>query len=211
MNKANAQALANSARGLIALLQDNCKMTMAGTITEWNICVKQAEFFGVFDFPTTGYTRKAQLIADLMRCAEQLDYFDEVAHETARSANRIADVNEAHDAAFLAEFGIAACRRVQLFPETVISPYEAHAEALEIHNALALLDMAKECITELNNNPRNIRAVIANWNAAARHGGFPALQSGGLYDHELTAETAKQMFLFRKNILIDLTKGGGVA
>ena len=77
----NAKALANSARGFIKLLNTKKTTTIGYVVKDWNICVEQSGFTGTFDFPTTGYTRKAYLIADLERCANQLDsmvYADEV-------------------------------------------------------------------------------------------------------------------------------------
>lgn len=68
----NAHALMNSANALINTLLNNKKATINGVITEWNVCVDQSGFTTMFDFPTTGYTRKAQVIADLERCANQL-------------------------------------------------------------------------------------------------------------------------------------------
>ncbi|QKN82221.1 hypothetical protein [Scandinavium goeteborgense] len=72
--KQNAIDLAQTARCEAA---NTAKRTIAAIINNWNECVKQAGFMGVFDFPTTGYTRKAQLIADLERCAAQLDDYVE--------------------------------------------------------------------------------------------------------------------------------------
>lgn len=68
----NEKALANSARGYVKALKET-RITIAAVIKDWNICVSQVGMVGTFDFPTTGYTRKAQLIADLERCAAQLD------------------------------------------------------------------------------------------------------------------------------------------
>ena len=68
----NEKALANSARGYVKALKET-RITIAAVIKDWNICVSQAGMVGTFDFPTTGYTRKVQLIADLERCAAQLD------------------------------------------------------------------------------------------------------------------------------------------
>ncbi len=72
MIKNNASLLAAHARDVIKQLSaKSCKIATA--IENWNEGVKQAGFDGVYDFPTQGYTRKAQIIADLERCAAQLD------------------------------------------------------------------------------------------------------------------------------------------
>ena len=73
----NAQALANTARECIKM---SSKKTIAAVIAHWNLCVKQSGFTGSYDFPTDGYTRKAQLIADLEGCASQLEAFNEKEH-----------------------------------------------------------------------------------------------------------------------------------
>ena len=103
--KQNAIDLANTARSEAA---NTAKRTIAAIIINWNECVKQAGFTGVFDFPTTGYTRKSQLIADLERCAAQLDdYVEPVVHpagytveqqtrEINATLTRVLDVEEAH-------------------------------------------------------------------------------------------------------------------
>lgn len=112
--KQNAIDLANTARSEAA---NTAKRTIAAIITNWNECVKQAGFTGVFDFPTTGYTRKAQLIADLERCAAQLGDYEEprpeLATMTVEQQTR--------------EFNAALTR--------VLDMEEAHAEALEINAA----------------------------------------------------------------------------
>lgn len=104
--KQNAIDLANTARSEAA---NTAKRTIAAIITNWNECVKQAGFTGVFDFPTTGYTRKSQLIADLERCAAQLDDYVEPHPELATmtveqqtrefnaALTRVLDADEAHE------------------------------------------------------------------------------------------------------------------
>ncbi|WP_371972782.1 hypothetical protein ACB496_12925 [Lelliottia nimipressuralis] len=106
--KQNAIDLARTARSEAA---NTAKRTIAALIANWNECVKQAGFTGVFDFPTTGYTRKAQLIADLERCAAQLDDYVEPREELATmtveqqirefnaALTRVLDADEAHEAA----------------------------------------------------------------------------------------------------------------
>lgn len=127
-SKLDATALANTAREIIGNIAGR---TIANAIAHWNVCVEQSGFTGLYDFPVEGWTRKAQVIADLARCAEQLDAFDPEAYHASREAQRIADVDQAHDAALLASYGVDTLRRVALFPETVISAEEAHAQALE--------------------------------------------------------------------------------
>ncbi|MGK3224021.1 hypothetical protein ACCW94_02875 [Enterobacter soli] len=76
----NAKALANSARDFIKMLNTKKTTTISYVVNDWNVCVEQSGFTGVYDFPTD-YKRKAHLIADLERCAVQLEklvYADEV-------------------------------------------------------------------------------------------------------------------------------------
>lgn len=68
----NAHALMNSAKALINTLLNNKKVTIKAVVKEWNICVEQSGLTTVFDFPVEGWTRKAFLISELERCAEQL-------------------------------------------------------------------------------------------------------------------------------------------
>lgn len=69
----NAHALMNTAKSLIEVLHNNKKATISKVVTEWNICVEQSGYTTTFDFPVEGWTRKAQVIADLERCAAQLE------------------------------------------------------------------------------------------------------------------------------------------
>ncbi|UAN55379.1 hypothetical protein [Serratia sp. JSRIV004] len=111
--KQNAIALANTARSEAA---NTTKRTITAIITNWNECVKQAGFTGVFDFPTSGYTRKAQLIADLERCAAQLDDYCEPNPYAPRNVEQQTR-----------EFNAALSR--------VLDADEAHTEALEINDS----------------------------------------------------------------------------
>lgn len=154
--KQNAIDLANTARSEAA---NTAKRTIAAIIINWNECVKQAGFTGVFDFPTTGYTRKSQLIADLERCAAQLDdYVEPVVHpagytveqqtrEINATLTRVLDVEEAHaealgmDAAYhVAIETIANNLTLPVWDgcsETVqreVAKYH-HAEAIKINDA----------------------------------------------------------------------------
>lgn len=108
--KQNAIDLARTARSEAA---NTTKRTIAAIITNWNECVKQAGFWCIYDFPTTGYTRKSQLIADLLRCADQLDEYVEPNPHAAQTVEQQTR-----------EFN-AACTRV-------LDVEEAHAEALDI-------------------------------------------------------------------------------
>lgn len=112
--KQNAIDLANTARSEAA---NTAKRTIAAIIINWNECVKQAGFTGVFDFPTTGYTRKSQLIADLERCAAQLDdYVEPVVHPAGYTVEQ-------------------QTREINATMTRVLDIEEAHAEALEINDA----------------------------------------------------------------------------
>lgn len=73
--KTNAALLADHARDTIKRLSIKSGK-MAWAIESWNAGVKQAGFMGVYDFPVEGYTRKAQIIADLNRCIAQLEELD---------------------------------------------------------------------------------------------------------------------------------------
>lgn len=113
MNKQNAVDLAHTARSEAESITKGDKRTIAAIINNWNECVKQAGFWCIYDFPTTGYTRKSQLVADLLRCAAQLDEYVEPnphAAQTVEQQNR--------------EFNAALTR--------VLDVEEAYAEALRI-------------------------------------------------------------------------------
>ncbi|MEY8709525.1 phage tail protein [Mangrovibacter phragmitis] len=114
--KQNAVDLARTARSEAASIAKGDKRTIAAIIANWNECVKQAGFMGVFDFPTTGYSRKAQIVADLLRCADQLNDYCEpnpYAPQAPEQQNR--------------EFNAALTR--------VLDAEEAQDEALEINAA----------------------------------------------------------------------------
>ncbi|MEM5490885.1 hypothetical protein [Enterobacter cloacae] len=113
MNKQNAVDLARTARSEAESITKGDKRTIAAIINNWNECVKQAGFWCIYDFPATGYTRKSQLVADLLRCAGQLDEYVEPnqhAAETVEQQTR--------------EFNAALTR--------VLDVEEAYAEALRI-------------------------------------------------------------------------------
>lgn len=109
----NALHLSRSALGLIEQLETKQATRIAAAVSEWNICVQQAGFTGTFDFPTTGYTRKAQVIADLKRCIEQLN---EIRIDADRNTGRPVD-EEGNDTREWSGNSIEA----------------AHAEALDIN------------------------------------------------------------------------------
>lgn len=160
--KQNAIVLARTARSEAA---NTAKRTIASIITNWNECVKQAGFTGVFDFPTTGYTRKAQLIADLERCAAQLDdccepnpYAPRTVEQQTRELNaaltRVLDADEAHAEALEINDSFNCCyNRAGWLPQeafatlTAADRYAAismaHTEALEINR---LMDAAKKTV-----------------------------------------------------------------
>lgn len=135
MTNFNAKHLANTARDLINLLRTNTKATMAGTVVEWNTCVKQSGLNGTYDFPTTGYTRKAQLIADLDRAADQLDA---LAIEADRAAGRPVD-EEGNDTREWCGNDIEA----------------AHAEALAVDEVLNFAVKVACCHADLDSVTHN--------------------------------------------------------
>lgn len=107
MSKQNAADLARTARSEAESITKGDKRTIAAIINNWNECVKQAGFWCIYDFPTTGYTRKSQLVADLLRCADQLDEYvepnphaaqtvEQQTRELNAALTRVLDVEEAH-------------------------------------------------------------------------------------------------------------------
>ncbi|EIX9048231.1 TPA: hypothetical protein SLP45_002987 [Klebsiella oxytoca] len=88
MSKQNAIDLARTARSEAESIQNGTKRTIMQIIENWNECVKQAEFMCIYDFPTTGYTRKSQLVADLLRCADQLDEYVEPNPHAAKTVEQ---------------------------------------------------------------------------------------------------------------------------
>lgn len=141
----NALHLHRSALNLIEQLETKPATRIAATVSEWNICVDQAGFTGTFDFPTTGYTRKAQVIADLKRCAEQLQ---EICTEADRKAGRPVDeegndtrewcgndIEAAHAEALLIDANYASAD--QMADDFLIE--EAHAEALRMNEEISLV------------------------------------------------------------------------
>lgn len=105
--KQNAINLAKTARSEAAAIANGTKRTITQIITNWNECVKQAGFMCIYDFPTTGYSRKSQIADDLIRCAGQLDDYCEpnphapqTVEQQTREINavltRVLDADEAH-------------------------------------------------------------------------------------------------------------------
>jgi len=117
--------LANTARHLVNVLSTT-RTTIGAVVSEWNNFVKRAGRVGTYDFPTTGYTRKAQLIADLNSAADQLEAL-------AECRATVYDIDAAHDEALLMNMPVESLVHVRLFPETIISEARAHAEALELN------------------------------------------------------------------------------
>lgn len=95
----NARVLGNTAQAYADRLKTDKKYTMAQTLTTWNMIVEREGKSGTYSFPTTGYTRKSQLIADLERCAVQL-------RELAECKDTVYDVEQAHTEALLANMPI---------------------------------------------------------------------------------------------------------
>lgn len=95
----NARVLGNTAQAYADRLKTDKKYTIAQTLKSWNMIVEREGKSGTYSFPTTGYTRKAQLIADLERCAVQL-------RELAECKDTVYDVEQAHTEALLANMPI---------------------------------------------------------------------------------------------------------
>lgn len=114
MSKQNAEVLARTARSEAERITKGDKRTIAAIINNWNECVKQSGFWCIYDFPTTGYTRKSQLVADLLSCADQLDEYVEPNPHAAQTVEQQTR-----------EFNAALTR--------VLDVEVAHAEALEMN------------------------------------------------------------------------------
>lgn len=154
MSKQNAEVLARTARSEAERITNGDKRTIAAIINNWNECVKQSGFWCIYDFPTTGYTRKSQLVADLLRCAVQLDEYVEPNPHAAQtvkqqtrefnaSLTRVLDVEEAHAEALdinawiddLTQNGVES-KRLDIFCFQVRE--DDHAEALEMNVGIEL-------------------------------------------------------------------------
>lgn len=103
----NARVLGNTAQAYADRLKTDKKYTIAQTLKSWNMIVEREGKSGTYSFPTTGYTRKAQLIADLERCAVQL-------RELAECKDTVYDVEQAHKEALLANMPIDEQTRARL-------------------------------------------------------------------------------------------------
>lgn len=149
MSKQNAVDLARIARSEAESITKGDKRTITAIINNWNECVKQAGFWCIYDFPTTGYTRKSQLVADLLRCADQLDEYvepnphaaqtvEQQTRELNAALTRVLDVEEAQAEALdinawiddLTQNGVDS-KRLDVFCIQVRE--EDHAEALELN------------------------------------------------------------------------------
>lgn len=128
MSKQNAVDLARTARSEAESITKGDKRTIAAIINNWNECVKQAGFWCIYDFPTTGYTRKSQLVADLLRCADQLDEYvepnphaaqtvEQQTRELNAALTRVLDVEEAHAEALIENDEFDGIIRDGLTPE----------------------------------------------------------------------------------------------
>ncbi|EEJ5117701.1 hypothetical protein CG651_001244 [Salmonella enterica] len=146
--KQNAIDLAKTARSEAAAIANGTKNTIAQIITNWNECVKQAGFMCIYDFPTTGYSRKSQIADDLIRCADQLDNYcepnphapqtvEQQTREINAALTRVLDAEEAHAEALIEEAArnLNARQAHFVFHNTAAERAEAiemaHAEALE--------------------------------------------------------------------------------
>lgn len=128
MSKQNAVDLARTARSEAESITNGDKRTIAAIINNWNECVKQAGFWCIYDFPTTGYTRKSQVVADLLRCADQLDEYvepnphaaqtvEQQTRELNAALTRVLDVEQAHDEALIENDEFDGIIRDGLTPE----------------------------------------------------------------------------------------------
>ncbi|AWD92358.1 hypothetical protein HOT15_gp01 [Dickeya phage Dagda] len=106
----NARVLGNTAQAYADRLKTDKKFTIAQTLNTWNMIVEREGKSGTYSFPTTGYTRKAQLIADLESCAAQL-------RELAECNDTVYDVEQAHKEALLANMPIDEQTSSMLNPE----------------------------------------------------------------------------------------------
>lgn len=141
--KQNAINLANTARSEAAAIANGTKHTIAQIVTNWNECVKLAGFMCIYDFPTTGYSRKSQIADDLLRCAAQLDDYcepnphapqtvEQQTREINAALTRVLDVEEAHAEA-LKDDAVTNQTKYRGLPpfSKAVAHEEAHTEALE--------------------------------------------------------------------------------
>ncbi|MDN8598656.1 hypothetical protein Q0A17_04365 [Citrobacter sp. S2-9] len=147
--KQNAIDLAKTARSEAAAIANGTKRTITQIITNWNECVGQAGFMCIYDFPTTGYSRKSQIADDLIRCAAQLDdYCEPNPHAPQTVEQQTREIN-------------AALTRV-------LDSDEAHAEALEFNNAYNTLyvyepgDAARNVWPQLTPVERTVSVELAH-------------------------------------------------
>ncbi|KZR46946.1 hypothetical protein A3N68_14355 [Enterobacter asburiae] len=128
MSKQNAVDLTRTARSEAESITKGDKRTITAIINNWNECVKQAGFWCIYDFPTTGYTRKSQLVADLLSCADQLDEYvepnphaaqtiEQQTRELNAALTRVLDVEEAHAEALIENDDFDGIIRDGLTPE----------------------------------------------------------------------------------------------
>ncbi|WP_343500638.1 hypothetical protein [Enterobacter bugandensis] len=160
MSKQNAVDLARTARSEAESITKGEKRTVAAIINNWNECVKQAGFWCIYDFPTTGYTRKSQLVADLLRCADQLDEYVEPNPHAAQTVEQ-------------------QTRELNAALTRVLDVEEAHAEALEMNaqhdenSAFAAMWIAQDSrLIDCLINPTLIEAdhvEALQWNAFIDH------------------------------------------
>ncbi|MGS7189340.1 hypothetical protein ACQ7NX_00750 [Enterobacter cloacae subsp. dissolvens] len=160
MSKQNAVDLARTARSEAESITKGDKRTIAAIINNWNECVKQAGFWCIYDFPTTGYTRKTQLVADLLRCADQLDEYVEPNPHAAQTVEQ-------------------QTRELNAALTRVLDVEEAHAEALEMNaqhdenSAFAAMWIAQDSrLIDCLINPTLIEAdhvEALQWNAFIDH------------------------------------------
>ena len=179
MSKQNAVDLARTARSEAESITKGDKRTIAAIITNWNECVKQAGFWCIYDFPTTGYTRKSQLVADLLRCADQLDEYVEPNPHAAQTVEQQTR-----------EFNAALTR--------VLDAEEAHAEALEENDARNTLyvyapgDAAREVWTQMTPIEQSVSVELRHAEALIENDEFDGIIRDGLTPEQRAIQTRRE-------------------
>lgn len=179
MSKQNAVDLARTARSEAESITKGDKRTIAAIINNWNECVKQAGFWCIYDFPTTGYTRKSQLVADLLRCADQLDeYVEPNPHAAQTVEQQTCELN-------------AALTRV-------LDVEEAHAEALEEYDARNTLyvyapgDAAREVWTQMTPIEQSVSVELRHAEALIENDEFDGIIRDGLTPEQRAIQTRRE-------------------
>lgn len=179
MSKQNAVDLARTARSEAESITKGDKRTIAAIINNWNECVKQAGFWCIYDFPTTGYTRKSQLVADLLRCADQLDEYVEPNPHAAQTVEQQTR-----------EFNAALTR--------ILDVEEAHAEALEEYDARNTLyvyapgDAAREVWAQMTPIEQSVSVELRHAEALIENDEFDGIIRDGLTPEQRAIQTRRE-------------------